>query len=146
MIGFISIMPQHQACRLSHTIHINFTLRKLYAPTYSFWPIRSMLISLFRGPCWFDTVCNIVTRWMNIRKKQLHEHELQLSDYNIQKYFCPNVQIFGRKKYIYNFCLWTFQGQNEKLYTRKNTYNLGQNTSKYCSQIIIDHVHANGFL
>ena len=29
--------------------------------------------------------------------------------------FAKNVQIFGRKIYIYNFCLWTFQGQNAKL-------------------------------
>ena len=26
---------------------------------------------------------NVVTRWINFRKKQLHEHELQLSDYDI---------------------------------------------------------------
>ena len=42
-----------------------------------------MLISLFRVTSLFDTVNNIVTRLMNFRKKQLHEHEQQLSDYNI---------------------------------------------------------------
>ena len=41
----------------------------LYVPTYSFWEIRSMRISLFRVISWFDTVCNIVTRWVNFRKK-----------------------------------------------------------------------------
>ena len=41
----------------------------LYAPTFSFWAIRSMLISIFRVTSWFDTVCNIVTRWVNFRKK-----------------------------------------------------------------------------
>ena len=40
-------------------------------------------ISLFRVTSWFDTICNIVTRWVNFREKHLHEHELQLSDYNI---------------------------------------------------------------
>ena len=49
------------------------------------------------------------------KKKQLHEHELQLSDYNIKKYFRQNIHISGRKIYIYIFCLRTFQGQNEKL-------------------------------
>ena len=37
-----------------------------------------MLISLYRVTSWFDTVYNVVTRWMNFRKKQLHEHELQI--------------------------------------------------------------------
>ena len=39
---------------------------------------------------------------MNIREKHLHEHELQLSDYNIQKYFDPNICISG---IIYNFSI-----------------------------------------
>ena len=50
-----------------------------------------MLISHFRVTSWFDTVCNIVARWMNFRENHLHEHELHLSDYNIQKYFDPNI-------------------------------------------------------
>ena len=57
--------------------------RSLYAPTYSFWAIRSMLISLFRVTSWSDTVYNVETRWRNFRKNPLHIHELQLSDYNI---------------------------------------------------------------
>ena len=40
----------------------------LYAPTYSFWAIGSMLISLFRVTSWFDTVCNIVTLFELWRK------------------------------------------------------------------------------
>ena len=48
--------------------------RLLYAQTYSFWAIRSKIISLFRVTFWFDTVYNVVTRWMNFRKIQLHEH------------------------------------------------------------------------
>ena len=43
--------------------------RSLYAPTTSFWAIRSMFISLFRVTSWFDTVYNVVARWMNFRKK-----------------------------------------------------------------------------
>ena len=57
--------------------------RSLYAPTYSFWAIRSMLISLFRVTSWFETVNNAVTRWMNFRENHLHEYDLKLFDYNI---------------------------------------------------------------
>ena len=57
--------------------------RSLYAPTFSFWAIRSMLISLFRVTSWFETVNNAVTRWMNLRQNHLHEHDLQLFDYNV---------------------------------------------------------------
>ena len=42
--------------------------RSLNTLTYSFWAIGSMFISLFRVTSWFDTVCNIVTRWANFRK------------------------------------------------------------------------------
>ena len=89
--------------------------RLLHAPTYSFWAIRSMLISLFRVTSWFYTVCNIVTRWLNFGKKQLHEHELQLSDYNMYTYFCPNVQISGRKIYILHFFLTNFSRSKWKV-------------------------------
>ena len=44
---------------------------------------------------WFYFVCNIVTRWANYWEKHLHNYELQLSDYNMGKYFRPNVQISG---------------------------------------------------
>ena len=62
-------------------------------------------------------------------------------------YFRPNVQISGRKKIFLHFLLMNFQGQNEKKckYYQKYIY-LGQSTSKYCSHIIVVHVHANGFL
>ena len=56
--------------------------RSLYAPTYSFIAIGSMLISLFRVTSRFDSVCNIVIPWVNFRENHLHEHERQLSDYN----------------------------------------------------------------
>ena len=68
--------------------------RSLYAPSYSFWAIRSMLIGLFRVTSWFDTVYNVVTRWMNFGKAQLHKHELQLSDYNIKKCIGPKCTNF----------------------------------------------------
>ena len=63
--------------------NIYITHRSLYAPTYSFKAIGSMLISLFRVTSWFDTVCNIVTRWVKFRENHLHEHKIQLSDYDI---------------------------------------------------------------
>ena len=35
-----------------------------------------MIYSHFRVISWFDTVCKIVTHWMNFRENHLHEHEL----------------------------------------------------------------------
>ena len=35
-----------------------------------------------------------VTRWMNFRETHLHKHDLQLFDYNISKYFYPNIMYF----------------------------------------------------
>ena len=61
--------------------------RSLFAPTYSFWAIGSMLISLFRVTSWFDTVYNIVTRWVNFRENHLHEHKQQWSDYDIEVFW-----------------------------------------------------------
>ena len=52
---------------------------------------------------------------MNFRKSQLHEHELQLSDYNIISIFAQNVQISGRKKSFSFFAYEIFHGQIEKL-------------------------------
>ena len=42
--------------------NLYISLISLYAPTYSFWAIRSMLISIFKVTSWFDTVWNIVIR------------------------------------------------------------------------------------
>ena len=61
--------------------------------------------------------------------------------------FARMYNFSGRNIYIYNFYLRTFQGQNEKLQIIPEIHIfLGQNACKYCSQIIVDHVHANGFL
>ena len=65
------------------TNNLYISHRSLNTPTYRFWAIGSMLISLFRVTSWFDTICNIVTRCLNLRENHLHEHELQLADYNI---------------------------------------------------------------
>ena len=79
--------------------------RSLYAPTYSFWAIGSMLISLFRHTSWFDTVYNIVTRWVNLRENHLHEHELQLSDYNISSILSQILCISGIYLQFFNLTL-----------------------------------------
>ena len=71
--------------------NLYFSHRSLNASTNSFWAINSMLISRFWVTSWFYSVCNIVTRWVNFREKYLHKHELQLSDYNMGKYFRANV-------------------------------------------------------
>ena len=68
--------------------------RSLYAPTYSFWAIGSMLINLFRVTSRFDTVYNIVTRWVNFENKHLNEHEQQLSDYTIFRSILTKINVF----------------------------------------------------
>ena len=52
------------------------------------------------------------------------------------------------EKYIFsNFAYELFKVKMKKnVNNTKNTIYLGQNTSKYCSQIIVVHVHANGVL
>ena len=45
-----------------NNLHISH--RPLYTPTYSFWAIHSMLISFSRVTSWFDTVSNVVSRWV----------------------------------------------------------------------------------
>ena len=82
--------------------------RSLYAPTYSFWAIRSMLISLFRVTAWFDTVYHVVTRWMNFRKK----NNCMDMNYNypstiFRSFLAQNVQISG-KKYIFSIFAYEF--------------------------------------
>ena len=72
---------------------------------------------------WFDAICNIVTQWVNFRKKHLHEHELQLSGYNIYKYLRPNVQISARKIYIQFFAYELFKVKTKKIVNNtRNTY------------------------
>ena len=78
-----------------------------------------------------------------LEKKHLHEHELQLSDYDIKKYFEPNIMYFWYYLQLYNLTLKTSQAKIENIYfSTRNLYILGENTSKYCSQIILVHVHA----
>ena len=84
--------------------------RSLNAPTYSFWAIRSMLISLLRVASSFDTVYNVVTRWMNFRKK----NNCMNMNYNylttiFRRIFAQNVQISGRKIYFFNFAYEFFK-------------------------------------
>ena len=54
--------------------------RLLYAPTYSFWAIGSLLISPFRVTSWFDTIYNVVALWINFRENNLHCICILLSD------------------------------------------------------------------
>ena len=82
-----------------------------------------MLISRFLVTSWFYFVCNIVTRWVNFREKHLHKHELQLSDYNIGKYFRPNVQISGRTIYFFPiFAYKCFKVKSKIVNNTRNTY------------------------
>ena len=61
-----------------------------------------MLKCAFQGNSLLNFKFNIA---FIFRKKQLVDHKLQLSYYNILKYFRPNVQVSGRKINTYNFCL-----------------------------------------
>ena len=45
----------------------------------------------------------------------------------------------------YKFSIFAYEFFKVKLIPEIHK-NLGQNTSKYCSRIIVGHVHANGFL
>ena len=102
-----------------------------------------MLISLFRVTSWFDTVCNIATHWVNFRDNHLHEHDLQLSNYNIYKYFDPNIMYFWYYLQFFILTLKKFISKKCKyIFFYQKFVHLGENTSKYCSQIIVVHVHA----
>ena len=87
--------------------------RSLYAPTYSIGAISSMLISLFRVTSLFDTVCRIVTRWVNFRKKTVAWKWTTIIRLQYLEVFSPKCTKFLVQKYIYNFCLWTFQFDHE---------------------------------
>ena len=60
--------------------------------------------------------------------------------------FAQNVQISGRKIEISIFAYDFFKVKLKIVNKSRNTQYLSQNTSKYCSRIIVGHVHANGFL
>ena len=68
-----------------------------------------MLISLFIVTSWFDTVCNIVTRWVNFRENHLHEHKLQLSVYILR-----SIYVFLVLFTIIHFDLEKFASKNYK--------------------------------
>ena len=102
--------------------HLYMSHISRYAPTNSFWALGSMLISR----CWvtssFYSVYNIMTHWQNLRVKHLHEHELQLSDYNMGKYFDQNICFSG---IIYNsgFLPWTlYKYKCVKIFSTRNAY------------------------
>ena len=92
-------------CCLNY-LYISHTCRSLLA-------IGSMLISPFRVISWFDTVCNIVTRWVSFRENHLHEYELHLSDYNIYRSILTQIYVF--------LILFT------KVHKQKNIYFLTRN-------------------
>ena len=55
-------------------------------------------------------------------------------------------QISGRKIFLYFFSFELFMVIMKKRNEYQKYIYLGQNTSKYCSQINVVHDHANGFL
>ena len=56
-----------------------------------------------------------MTRWVNFRENPLHEHELQLSDCNIKKYFDPNIMDFWYYLHFFNLTL-KIRKQKLKIY------------------------------
>ena len=55
-------------------------------------------------------------------KRHLHKYKLQLSDYNMGKYFRPNEHIF-LVNIFFHCCLYIFQGKIKKCKTNtRNTY------------------------
>ena len=116
--------------------------RSLNVPTYSFWAIGSMLISLFRVTY---TVRNIAIRWTNFRKTSCMNMNYTYATTKFRSIFAQMYKFLVEKRYIYNFCswmvekiciyvfcLWTFQGQNENLKIIPEIHIFGQITSKYC--------------
>ena len=84
--------------------------RSFCTQTYSFWALSSMLISRFWVTSWFYSVYNIVTLLVNFREKHL-----QLSNYNMGKYFRPIVQISGWKLIFSIFAYKFFMVKKQNL-------------------------------
>ena len=61
-------------------IHLTqITLR----PNIQFLSTQQRAYQSFLVTSWFDIVCVTVARWVNFKKKHLHNYVLQLSDYNV---------------------------------------------------------------
>ena len=69
----------------------------IYAQTRSFRVLRIVCISHLSVTSWFDSICIVLARWVNLSLQCLHEHELQLSNYNVCTYVRPNLRISCRK-------------------------------------------------
>ena len=78
---------------------------------------------------------------MNFRENHLHENELKLSDYNIEKSFRPKYMYFW---YYFQFFILTLKSSSAKIinvyFSNRNLY-----ISKYRSRTIVLHVHATVF-
>ena len=98
-----------------------------------------MLISPFIVTSWFDTVCIIVTRWVNFRENHLHEYELDLSDSNIYRSILTHIYIY------FWYYLQKFISKNVNKYFSTRNVHSGENTSKYCSRIIVVYIYATVF-
>ena len=82
---------------------------------------------------------------MNLRVKHLHEHELQLTDYNMAKYFDPNIEFLVLFTFLFYHEQYISKNWN-KYFSIPEFVHLGNNNLPYCSQIIVAHVHVNVFL
>ena len=81
--------------------NLNISQRSILALTYSFWAIRSMLISLFRVTSWFYTVYNVVTRWTNFRKTLIAWTWTTIIRLHYLEVFSPKMYTFLVEKYIF---------------------------------------------
>ena len=92
-------------------------------PTYSFWTIGSILISLPWVTSWFDTVCNIVTPWVNFRENIC----MNINNNNTTTIYWSifaQMYTFLVEKYSFTiFCLCIFHGKNKQnVNNTRNTY------------------------
>ena len=111
--------------------------KSLYAPTYSFLAIGSMLVSLLRVTSWFDTVCNIVTRWVNLEKTICMNMNYEYLT-TIFRSFLTQIYVFLVIFTIFHFDLEKFISKNCKnIFFYQKFVHLGENSSKYCSRIIL---------
>ena len=86
--------------------NLYISYRSLHVQTYSFLSNPQQACQSFLITSWFDIVYHVVTRWMNFRKKNNcknmnHNYPTTI----FRSILAQNVQISGRKIYIFNFCL-----------------------------------------
>ena len=83
---------------------------------------------------------------MDFREKKLHGYKVQLFDYNVRKYFCPNVHISGRKIFFAILLKLFFMVKSKNCKKYQKYIHLGRHTFIHRSRINVVHVNVNSFI